>query len=236
VKGCLAIVGILIVLGIFIATIQGLHQHFADHADAIVAAQNAAQAAVQAQATAEANARREAEARANHERRLEWQKAHPQEYAQQLAQQRAAAAEAQRQAEAAAAQKAAEQQRQADLAERQRIAAANQPKADELAQADGSITANLIVGNPTKYVNSVVKLKCRVVNVVDNVGANADCGSVNDNSDDVTSLLLIVGDRVSDLDANQVFSFVGTVQEPTDGTNAMGGEMHFPTVRDDFDL
>ena len=213
-----------------------LHAHFADHEQAIVDAQaHATFVAAQAR-QAQAQAHHDAEARANHEQRLAWQKTHPQEYARQLAQRREAAAAAERQANAERAAEARKQQRDAEAAERQRVAAENQPKVDELATADSEITAEKISGNPSKYVDSVVKLKCKVVNVVNDVGANALCGSVNDDTSEFSAMLVLTGDSVSSYDANQVVMFVGTVQEPTEGTNAMGGTMRFPIVRVDYAL
>ena len=252
--GCASLIGILVV----IVTIASLHQHFGDHAQALayqserVQIERRAAEEARAQATRDAEekavrTRHEADALRNHNRRLLWQKQHPAEYAAQLIQSRKLAHEREQKAIAVkqladVAQKAAEeaQTRQAAeiaaAAERKRVAEANQPKADELERAQTDLTAEKISGNADKYVNSVVKLKCKVLNVVAATGANAFCGSVNDDSSELSAAILLTGDEVAGYDAEQIVQFVGTVEQPTEGTNAMGGTRQFPTVRVDFEL
>ena len=252
--GCASIISIIAV----IVLITLVHQHFGDHAQAL--AYQAERIEINRKASAEATAqatrdvdeklqrkRHEGDALRNHNRRLLWQKQHPAEYSAQLLKSRKLAVEREQQAlvenrRVAAAQKAAEEaetRRSAELAattERKRIAEANQPKVDELEKVQSDLTAEQIAGNPEKYVNSVMKLKCKVVNVVADLGANALCGSVGGDSSDFSALLLLKGGEVSSYDAGQVVQFLGTVQESTDGTNAMGGRRQFPTVQVDFDL
>jgi hypothetical protein len=49
-----------------------------------------------------------------------------------------------------------------------------------------------------------------------------------------SALLLLVGDKASSLDGGQIITVTGQVLAPSDGTNAMGAKMSFPTIRIDY--
>lgn len=49
-----------------------------------------------------------------------------------------------------------------------------------------------------------------------------------------SALLLLVGGKASSLDGGQIITVTGQVLAPSDGTNAMGAKMSFPTVRIDY--
>ncbi len=48
------------------------------------------------------------------------------------------------------------------------------------------------------------------------------------------AMLVLVGTKASSLDGGQVITVTGQVLAPSDGTNAMGAKMSFPTVRIDY--
>jgi hypothetical protein len=100
-------------------------------------------------------------------------------------------------------------------------------KQEFVASVDTSVTAAQIAGNPTKYEGQNVELHCTVTNVPQQGSINASCG------DDDTNIVVLYDDTNS-LDQGQAIRILGTVQEPTQGTNAFGGSMNFPTVKAEF--
>jgi hypothetical protein len=76
-------------------------------------------------------------------------------------------------------------------------------------------------------LGSNVELHCTVSNVPQEGFINASCG------DDDTNIVLEYDDTGS-VDAGQSVRVLGTVDSPSEGTNAMGGSMNFPTVKVEF--
>lgn len=107
-----------------------------------------------------------------------------------------------------------------------------QAKSAFLSSVNGSVTPAKVEGNPTKYVGTAVKWSCTISNVVSGNAdsfANAQCG-------DESSQIVLIGDRISGLDAKQQLVVVGEVAQPMEGTNAMGGQLHFPTINMKYNL
>jgi len=99
-----------------------------------------------------------------------------------------------------------------------------------LATVDESVSGARIAGNPYKFVGKRVELHCTVSNIPQEDFFNATCGT--DEND--LPVVIVVETNTKDLEANQAVRIIGTVVEPSDGTNAMGGHMHFPTVKAEF--
>jgi hypothetical protein len=59
---------------------------------------------------------------------------------------------------------------------------------------------------------------------------NAECGS---DSDGMPVSLVVEADTKS-LDQGQTVDILGTVEQPMEGNNAMGGDGNFPTVKAEF--
>ncbi len=93
-------------------------------------------------------------------------------------------------------------------------------KSDFLATVDESISGERIAGNPFKFVGKNVDLHCTVANIPAADVFNASCPDAN----------VVILHSTRDLEQGQAVRVIGTVQDPMDGTNAMGGEMQFPTV------
>jgi hypothetical protein len=163
-------------IGILVAGVilyvRALHPYFANHMQAVL---------VQAQAQAAADAEKQ------HEDRLAWQKAHPAEYAAQLAKARALAG-AQRRQEAEAARLAAAASRQAaevaqqEQAESDRQAAAQQQAASTEAQ-------DFMVGQASELIKGAV-----VAPDGDNIYVTVDADAWNafSNQDQTLVLRLLV--------------------------------------------
>lgn len=100
-------------------------------------------------------------------------------------------------------------------------------KQELLASVDHSITASKVAGNPSKYVGDNVELRCTVSNIPQAGTINAACG------DDETNIVVLY-EETNALDQGQSIRILGTVMAPSEGTNAFGGAMNFPTVRADF--
>ena len=194
---------------------------------------------------AKSDARRKADFAAAHERKLRWQREHPAEYAQQRAHERAwqradslfdrewSAAEPQR----LAAERAAEQQqlRAQRAAEREAArqkaaaAAADTPEGKKrqfLLTVNESISGSRIVANPYKFVGFAVDLRCVVVGVPQPGIINANCGG--------DSPLVILSPASDEVEKGQSIRVLGTVADPTEGTNNFGGQQNFPTVKAEF--
>jgi hypothetical protein len=97
-----------------------------------------------------------------------------------------------------------------------------------LKTVDESISGARIAGNPYKFVGDNVDLHCHVSDVPDPQVINADCGS----EDDPVNIVIQIDS--SSLEKGQALRILGTVQDPMQGTNAMGGAMTFPTVKSLF--
>ena len=97
-------------------------------------------------------------------------------------------------------------------------------KAEFISKVDGSLTPELVIGNPMKYVGINVSWNCTILNVVNDgtAAANALCGSGKD--------IVLTGENVKNFDAHQNIDILGTVSEPQAGTNTYGGESKFPTI------
>ena len=98
---------------------------------------------------------------------------------------------------------------------------------------DESISGARIAGNPYKFVGDKVDLHGTVMNVLDDSSFNFSTGDI-DSGDE--AVILVTTDRggASQLEAGQALRILGVVQQPTAGTNAMGGSMNFPTVQAKF--
>lgn len=99
-----------------------------------------------------------------------------------------------------------------------------------LRSVDESISGAMIEGNKFKYVGKNVDLHCTVDNVPDKDFFNASCGEDSDGS----PAIIVIEYNTHDLSPGQAVRVLGTVAEPMEGNNAMGGEATFPTVRGEF--
>jgi hypothetical protein len=106
-------------------------------------------------------------------------------------------------------------------------------KAQFLQSVDESISGARIAGNPIKYEGDHVDLHGTVSNVLDDSDFNLETGDMG-NGDYAIILITTDPGRASALDAGQAVRVLGTVAEPTSGTNAMGGAMDFATVHADY--
>lgn len=101
-------------------------------------------------------------------------------------------------------------------------------KREFLSSVDESISGAMIAGNKFKYVGQRVDIHCTVMDIPDRSFFNANCGS-----DDESAVVVIEYDA-TDLSPGQAVRIIGTVAEPMEGNNAMGGTMQFPTVKAEF--
>ena len=119
-----------------------------------------------------------------------------------------------------------------------KIVAAAESKHGFLATVDESITGKRIAGNPRKFLGKRVDLHGKVHNVLDEHSFNFDIGaiSVSDSGDvsDTSAMILVTCDSTGSLEADQKLRVIGTVVESTEGTNLMGGQTTFPTVKASF--
>jgi hypothetical protein len=104
-------------------------------------------------------------------------------------------------------------------------------KKDFLASVDESISGAMIAGNPYKYIGDAVDLHCTVVSIPDPSFFNAQCG---EDSDGLPALIVVEYDNTANLNQGQAVRVMGDVEEPMQGTNAMGGARNFPTVKAHF--
>ncbi|HEY1978406.1 MAG TPA: hypothetical protein VGG89_17785 [Candidatus Baltobacteraceae bacterium] len=96
---------------------------------------------------------------------------------------------------------------------------------------DESISGAMIAGNKYKYVGKDVDLHCTVASVIDENGFNATCGE-DDDGDPVN--IVVLYSYTKSLDQGQTVRILGTVEQPAEGSNAMGGSGTFPTVKAEF--
>lgn len=108
-----------------------------------------------------------------------------------------------------------------------------QRKKEFLQNVDESISSDRIAGNPYKFVGDDVDLHGTVVKVLDDSHFNMSTGDVESGNYAVILVETDLGDA-SDLEADQAIRVMGSVAEPTEGTNAMGGAGEFPTVKAEF--
>jgi hypothetical protein len=105
-----------------------------------------------------------------------------------------------------------------------------QRKLEFLASVDESISGARISGNPYKFVGKRVDLHCVVDNIPQADFVNASCPpdeyGIGPN--------VVVETNTKSLEKGQRIRVIGTVVEPMEGTNAMGGQMRFPTVKAEF--
>ena len=106
-------------------------------------------------------------------------------------------------------------------------------KREFLAQVDESISGYRIAGNPYKYVGRKVDLHGTVDSVIGDSTFNMATGDIYGGT---YAIIVIQTDsgRAAQLDKGQDIRVLGTVVEPQQGTNAMGGSMNFPTVQASF--
>lgn len=97
-------------------------------------------------------------------------------------------------------------------------------KKDFLTGVDESISGDMIAGNKFKYVGKEVDLHCTVDDIPAADWFNATCGDST----------IVVQYDASSLAPGQAVRVLGTVQEPMEGNNAMGGNASFPTVQAEF--
>lgn len=108
-----------------------------------------------------------------------------------------------------------------------------QTKQEFLQDVDESISGARISGNPYKFVGDKVDLHGTVVNVLDDSHFNMTTGDIY--SDNYAIILVETNPgNATDLEAKQAVRVIGTVEEPTSGTNAMGGQGEFATVKAEF--
>jgi len=98
------------------------------------------------------------------------------------------------------------------------------------ASVDQSISGSAIAGNPFKYVGQKVELHCTVASVPEADAFNADCGQDSDGGE----AIIVMETSTAGLDKGQAVRILGTVAQPAQGTNGMGGAAQFPTVQVEF--
>ena len=103
-------------------------------------------------------------------------------------------------------------------------------KRDFLKTVDESLSGARIAGNPYKFVGKRVDLHCTVGNIPQEDFFNATCGT----DDDGSPVTLVIETNTKDLEPGQTVRVIGTVAQPMEGNNAMGGEGHFPTIEASF--
>jgi hypothetical protein len=115
---------------------------------------------------------------------------------------------------------------------------ASQRKKEFLAGVDEAISGKRISGNPYKFVGSSVDLHGTVVSVVDETHFNLQTGDISMNGEgDVSDTLgnvVIECQSSKDLEQGQRVRVLGTVIQPIEGNNAMGGTRTFAAVRAEF--
>jgi hypothetical protein len=107
-------------------------------------------------------------------------------------------------------------------------------KREFIAGVDESITGKRIAGNSRKFIGNRVDLHGVVVNVVDDHTFNFRTGDIamddSGNISNTVGMIVVQCESTQDLEADQHLRVLGTVVDPVEGTNAMGGSMMFPTV------
>jgi hypothetical protein len=103
-------------------------------------------------------------------------------------------------------------------------------KREFLKTVDESLSGARIAGNPYKFVGKHVDLHCTVENIPQEDFFNASCGT----DDDGDSVTLVIETNTKQLEPGQAVRVIGSVDQPMEGNNAMGGEGHFPTVQAQF--
>jgi hypothetical protein len=103
-------------------------------------------------------------------------------------------------------------------------------KRDFIKTVDESISGARIAGNPYKFVGKHVDLHCTVDSVPQSDIFNASCGE-DDNGMPVN---IVIETDTRELEHGQAVRVIGTVDDPMEGNNMMGGETHFPTVKANF--
>jgi hypothetical protein len=103
-------------------------------------------------------------------------------------------------------------------------------KRNFLATVDESISGARIEGNPYKFVGTNVELHCVISNIPQADFLNAACPP----GDYGLGPNIVVQVDTRSLEKGQHIRVIGTVVEPMQGNNAMGGEGHFPTVKAEF--
>jgi hypothetical protein len=102
-------------------------------------------------------------------------------------------------------------------------------KRNFLATVDESISGARIVGNPYKFVGTNVDLHCVISDIPQADFLNATCPP-----DDYGGPNIVVQVDTRSLEKGQHIRVIGSVVEPMEGNNAMGGVGHFPTVKAEF--
>jgi hypothetical protein len=103
-------------------------------------------------------------------------------------------------------------------------------KRDFLETVDESISGAMIVAAPFKYVGQHVDLHCVVSNFPEQDFVNALCPP----DDDGSGPNVVIQIDATSLSAGQRLRVIAEVVEPMEGTNMMGGQTHFPTVKAEF--
>jgi hypothetical protein len=103
-------------------------------------------------------------------------------------------------------------------------------KRNFLATVDESISGARIVGNPYKFVGTNVDLHCVISDIPQADFLNATCPP----DDYGLGPNIVVQTDTRSLEKGQHIRVIGTVIEPMEGNNAMGGVGHFPTVKAEF--
>jgi hypothetical protein len=105
----------------------------------------------------------------------------------------------------------------------------HEQKREFMATVDESISGGMIVGNKFKYVGKSVDLHCTVENIPDQSWFNANCSG-----DDDDPAMIVIEYDTHDLSPGQAIRVMGTVDQPMEGNNAMGGDATFPTIKAEF--
>jgi hypothetical protein len=99
-----------------------------------------------------------------------------------------------------------------------------------LVSVDESISGERIAGNPYKFVGRHVDLHCVINSIPQAEFLNATCPP--DEYGNGPNIVVQMDTR--SLENHQPLRVIGTVVDPMEGNNAMGGDMHFPTVKAEF--
>jgi hypothetical protein len=111
-------------------------------------------------------------------------------------------------------------------------------KREFIGTVDESISGQRIAGAKFKFVGTNVDLHGKVGSIVDDQHFNLMTGSTSIDDDgnvsDTSGVIVIECQSTHDLEQGQVLRVLGTVINPIEGNNAMGGNATFPAVRAEY--
>jgi hypothetical protein len=102
-------------------------------------------------------------------------------------------------------------------------------KAEFLKGVDKSITGKRIIGNPAKFIGKKVRLKGQVINVPEEGQFNF----MPVGADEAGWPIHVDGDT-SKIEAEQWIWVIGTIEDPVEVENALGGTVKLPAITAEF--